>query len=525
MKIIRYAIVLFLLCSLVFGESLVSKDTSGVYQLRQGETENVAKRNKYAKVYNKSGSRQKRAVMSIGRIHYPDDVFAENPNYSEIDLDIVEAVGQVWDYEVNENGYKIRIWNQRNNVDYIARFRRGKKWIEIAPQGLYWGNGAGERELISKPISGISPIIDNNTYRIIWPDVFGHGLDYRYNLREDEFFKTVVISDPGALSGPTISGPVRLVIVLRVSWDAIAGNGFANGIVPDALSDVDTGNVDEEKDNPSKSAFRDEQDRPVFFLDKPKGWDSAGNTISMRWKLRRRGGRIFAVLSVPKSRLDDASLVYPIFLDTAIPEQEIPDGASDAQSNGPFAHTAGQNGFSATGSSFIWFGYDDNSTRYQGGWRFAPIPIDQGATVDSLILSLYSTSFTSGGRDFPLHLKVTAEATDNPGVWTTNHRPGTGGTPGRAAETATKVDWDAASWDADTWITSPEFADIGTELVNRLGWVSGNAFAIIVRGDDPVDANDFVDAEPYENANTRSALLNATFTPPSTGQVIHITGD
>jgi hypothetical protein len=114
------------LYSQAFGESLVSKDTSGIYEVQAGESEMVSNRTRSFKKFRNGNTR--RVAGQVGPIHYRTDPFSDVEAWKDIDLDIVLTPGENWDAAMESNGYQVRFWQSRQIagkvVRYIAQFRR-----------------------------------------------------------------------------------------------------------------------------------------------------------------------------------------------------------------------------------------------------------------------------------------------------------------------------------------------------------------------------------------------------------------
>lgn len=163
----------------------------------------------------------------------------------------------------------------------------------------------------------------------------------------------------------------------------------------------------------------------------------------------------------------------------SIPEESIPDSGSDAftqtstttDTDGSGAFNVGGANMSAGAASTPW--------RYIAGLRFGPIPVPAKAIILSASMTMRAHSTQTG----PWSLVIKAEDVDNPGIWTTNHRPGTGGAPGRGPETTAGVSWDPPDWITPTLYQTPDISTVVQELVDRAGWVFDNAMAFIIRND------------------------------------------
>lgn len=267
--------------------SLVDKTTSDVFIQKANEQELVSGRTRTFKKFRlpdaPDGRKRYRIGGGVGPVHYKHDPYSKSEQYKEIDLDVVIAPSEDWYAACETNGYQVRFWQSRlidgKTVRYIAQFRRADKWFTIAPLALYWQNKAGQRQLISKALSVDTPVIDNESNHITWSGVFGDGIDYRYNLRPDEFFKTVIINDKANLPAPTINTDgLRLVVSLASSWhgEIKASNNFATDITISDLADddFDYEQSDEQIDNLDRFSYKDSLDRDIWWIQKPKAWDS-----------------------------------------------------------------------------------------------------------------------------------------------------------------------------------------------------------------------------------------------------------
>lgn len=389
----------FFFCGLVCAESIVSK-RANLYVAKDGEVEQVSERTRGFKKY-KSGPRQYRVGGQVGPIHYRTDPFSDTEQYKEIDLDILLTPGEPWDAACETNGYQVRFWNSRNIggkvVRCVVQFRRAGKWIAIAPLALIWENTAGQRQLISKPQAGIIPTIDNDTYRVMWSNLFGSGLHYRYNLYPDEFFKTVIIDNKTDLPVPTIGlAGLKLTVILGISWhgNSEPANGFSSGIIPSVLPNgADESSIDEELVNSDKFAFRDEFLRNVFWLQRPRAWDSAEprHDVDLEWRLKRRGNFVYAALSVVAAVLDNVNVVYPVYVDVDMAEEDVGSDQDDGSHQKETSHIytrvtdmliAGR----STATSYAW----------SANFRFQTVPIPAGVTITAATLTMTAYSTVAG---------------------------------------------------------------------------------------------------------------------------------
>ncbi len=320
--------------------TLIAKDTSGRWQAGAGETELVAARSRAGKLFD-LGDGQRRAVATVGPIHYQADPFTQAA-WQEIDVDIEATPGEAWDYGTTTNGWEFRCWQAVAGNVYAAQFRRAGRWFGMAPIGLWYVNGAGDRQLVGRPTAGITPQIDNDRNFMRWANCFGPGLDYGYDLSGvSRLFKFVRIRAKTDLPTPTIPvADIRLVVVIALAWDneVATESGFANASNTETLpTDEAWSAPDEELDNPGWSAWRDVRG-DLWFVDRPRAWDSAdddlvsNHSIPLGWRIQRRGDRVIGLLAVNSADLNNPAVVYPVFIDVDVNEQ-VPAAADDARHN------------------------------------------------------------------------------------------------------------------------------------------------------------------------------------------------
>lgn len=471
--------------------TLVARDQSGVLQAQRGEVEDLRTRGckRWLVRVNEDGSRTYRVGASIGPIHYREDPFDETADWHEIDLDLEAApVVDSWDWQCLTNGYQVRVWQD----GYAAEFRRAGQYMRMRPAALVWKNAAGKRQAIAKPTAGVKPTIDNEAHFIQWQDLFGKGIDFRYNLSPDKFFKTVVVRSADALPKPTIGAKgLRLVVVMALAFDGWPGNGFTGNIDCRALSatDVGKGKADEVLDEPERYAHLRTDGREAFWVHEPRAWDSAEEPaeLPMRWRLERRGGDVFGLFSVLATDLKGAT--FPVYVDTAISEEKVGASSDDAQdSSGEWDITSSVGNISGMAN-------------YYCGFRWTTVPIPKSATIDSAAVDLYFVSTTYDDPDAYLYM----EDADNAATFATDE----GGYANRA-KTAGSVVWNATAV-GGSWETSPDIKSIVKTVVNRGGWASGNALALLTapRG---TGAGSNARVVQYDYNSSRGAKFNCTYT-------------
>ena len=86
-----------------------------------------------------------------------------------------------------------------------------------------------------------------------------------------------------------------------------------------------------------------------------------------------------------------------------------------------------------------------------GGLRFDGVSVPKGATITQAVLRVKSSQTSSNA----LHLKVSGEAADNPGGFTSaSVRPSV------RVKTVVQVDWDPGAWSSGGWYESPDLKNV-----------------------------------------------------------------
>jgi len=130
--------------------------------------------------------------------------------------------------------------------------------------------------------------------------------------------------------------------------------------------------------------------------------------------------------------------------------------------------------------------------QHGAGFRFQNVTIPQGATIDSAYITFESRAVDSGAN---CKTRISAEdvddaiaIADDKAAFDTRW----------AARTTARVDWDnIAAWAIGSHYDSPSITTVIQEIVDRVGWASGNNIVIFWE--------DFEDRSTHANANNRDA--------------------
>lgn len=153
-----------------------------------------------------------------------------------------------------------------------------------------------------------------------------------------------------------------------------------------------------------------------------------------------------------------------------------------------------------SGSSDIELTSDPDKNKQQViGFRFPNIDVPQGATI----LSAYIQFVSDENQKRPVSITFHGEAIDNASLfqknlWNVTNRQ----------TTVTSINWNPENWnigDAHAAQQTPNLSSIIQEIVNRAGWVQGNALAFII------SSNDFTNHRTAENSSANGPVLTIVF--------------
>lgn len=115
------------------------------------------------------------------------------------------------------------------------------------------------------------------------------------------------------------------------------------------------------------------------------------------------------------------------------------------------------------------------------GLRFRDVQIPKGSHINVATVQFTSAPTSTNGL---LTVQIAAEAADNAAPFTTT--PGSLGTLFTSSSTAMKVNWNVPNWPtvdvAGTDQATPDLDLVLQEVVNRSGWVKGNALVLLFKG-------------------------------------------
>ena len=177
-------------------------------------------------------------------------------------------------------------------------------------------------------------------------------------------------------------------------------------------------------------------------------------------------------------------------------------------------------------------GYTSSTNLYKGGgMRFLNVTIPQGATINAA--NLVFTCYVAGSGT-TVNTRITGNDVDDAVTWSTlaDFQARRGTVIGGANDnyiTAAQVDWDSIpAWSADEQgadTTSPEIKTVIQEIIDRVGWSSGNDLALFWDDFDNRSSS-FRRAYAYDGSTTKCPQLVITYivAPTVTTQAVSSIG-
>ena len=111
------------------------------------------------------------------------------------------------------------------------------------------------------------------------------------------------------------------------------------------------------------------------------------------------------------------------------------------------------------------------------GLRFSTMNIPKGATILRAYVQFRAHSVRTGATS----LRIEGQAADNAAVFTTTNL-----NVSSRARTTSFVQWNPAAWNVTGEIgaaqQTPDLSPVIQQIVNRTGWINGNALALIITG-------------------------------------------
>jgi hypothetical protein len=209
------------------------------------------------------------------------------------------------------------------------------------------------------------------------------------------------------------------------------------------------------------------------------------------------------------STTDDVQVTVNTNTGETVIDRAVAAGTDDAEE-----HTA--SGFMNLTSTDLEL-VNDGTTNQRVGMRFVSLPIPRNATITRAYVQ-FAVDETVGSTGLSFTIKGFAQ--DNTTTFTT----AANNISSRPVTTATVTGWAPPLWTtvgaAGVDQQTPELKTIVQEIVNRPGWVSGNALGIVVTGPDGVRT-----AGAFDNGTGSQPVLHVQFTTPNTAPTVSAGAD
>lgn len=432
------------------------------------------------------GGGRKALVSTIGAMHYDDN------GWQEIDTTWQASAG-AWQYEMTTAPYQASARDTFNAGEVVEYRTRAGEWVRFQPLSLNWRDSNGSTQQIAVP-QAVATVASDDV--LSWPNGYGAGRDFSWTAHPTRLQKLLTVQSAANLPTPTVSGGgVELELTFAFTFDASV-TAFVDGTAWDRSTTRTTGNAIE---------FRNAVNDVLWAFEAPRAWDSAGNETTGSMSFYRTGNTRHVAVRIPRAFVDAA--VFPLFVD---PTVNVFAAGNDHDIN--FRLSSG----ATSSASTLLHGDAFSGSIYV---HFAAVGVPQGATITEATLSFFGTGGTEVAGD--ILSDVRAEDTDNGNVITS------GVTLITAARTSASVAWDLTSGTTGGALYSaPDIATVIQELVDRIGWVSGNNINILVDVDD-LDANvtGYSRYAAYENATYDPASLYVAYTTGGGGTPVTLTPD
>jgi len=141
------------------------------------------------------------------------------------------------------------------------------------------------------------------------------------------------------------------------------------------------------------------------------------------------------------------------------------------------------------------------------GFRFLNVNIPPGSTILSAALKICAKLTNTGATT---DLLIEGDDEDDPATFSTyddwNTRP----------RTTENVTWDLPTFTAETWYTSIDFKAIIQEIINRPGWASGNALALLCKATGKAPASTGRRwGYSWDDTPGKAVILDVSWAPPA----------
>jgi hypothetical protein len=390
---------------------------------------------------------RKAAVAMLGAMHYQEP---GDPEWKPIDTAWQPTAG-AWQLEMLTAPYRASA-RDAFNVGEVLEYRAVTgEWVRFQPLALNWRDEDNAQHQIATP-QAVATVVDDDVLR--WPDGYGPGRSMSWHAHPTRLQKVLRVDAASDLPEPTVAGSdVWLEVSFAFTFDASV-TAFVDGVAWDRSVTLETGESIE---------FRSAGGEVLWSVSNARAWDSAGAESPGVLRLSRQGNVRHVAVRIPKEFVDEA--VFPLFVDPTI-EQEIQAGTDDGY------YRVDPEDFRASDAS-IPLG-DNGTTQLSPGFRFQ-LPLPPASIVAQASLRVVAAVNAAGTV---VRARIACDATDDAATFST-----AADFTGRTRTTAT-VNWHGIpAWTQGQAETSPDFAAVVQEVIDRPGWAADNHLAILIDED------------------------------------------
>lgn len=459
----------------------------------------IEKRTRNSKTHS-LGGRRYAFDGTIGSIHYEENGWQEIDNYFEPAL-------APWDWQMLKAGYHIRV-KENFTAGQIIEFEKQGEAVQLQPMALEWTNDLDQIQQISMP-QNVSPIITNPVVDLLpavgvpshmgtirWHNAYGSGIDFEWKCTPSRLNKILEVANLSDLPVPqqyVIDGG-NPVLKLNLIFDPPRKQDVdivVDSQVWNQQSDIQTFNIIEfVKDGEVLWGFM-----PLRYWGSYVGEDEAlekaneGQSIAT---LEKKGNKLYISIRIPYDWLQSA--VFPILIDTDVNESvgaEL-DNAYEKDDTSSFRTDT----FIA-----IYRHTEGISTRMHGGFRFQTVAVPNGAIINAnTYLSLY---FYDAVRN-DLYCTIYGNDVDDAVDFSDDANIKTRG------KTDANIAWQVENITTGQYNNSDGISTIIKEIVDRVGWATGQDMCIVCIAD--IGTTKSCRVHGYGSDPSKTALLHIEYT-------------
>ena len=380
------------------------------------------------RIYLPDGRESYISGISQGALHYKD-AFG---TWREINTALSPSAARVGADLGNVTAGFESHFNLNLGAAWTAEYRKGTSAIRLKPVRLQ----SGTKSWLAQPIVGV---VKDDVIR--WTNAFGPGIHLEWQAQGSRLAKKVILDSPLTLTAD-------LDLVLEVQ-----------------LENLPLPTITDTHLIPLGS---------IGFIRWPTSSDATGETAKGKLLMTVSGEKRYLTHRIPRAWL--ASATYPVVIDIELDEYV---GATGDDVDCQYRVSTAAWSFSSTGFQLRLGSYTADYNRRGFAARFSSVDVSRYADISKAYFYVYSyTDYTVD----TCHAYLYGHAHDNSPQVTnaTDLRAlATQKTPG-ILDTVIDYDWVCPNWfgyEVDSALRSPY--TVVSDIVNRPGWVSGNALTMV----------------------------------------------